>query len=71
MTRVIGSKNLDNGDRYYYINNGVYQGYMLKQLGEDMFNEPPDPDFQKSGRSITRPFGDRPATAVTGSTRTE
>ena len=37
LSRIIGQKTLGNGHRHYYINNGVYQGYMVKQFGEDMF----------------------------------
>ena len=37
LTRIIGQKVMGDGKRHYYINNGLYQGYMVKQFGEDMF----------------------------------
>ena len=31
---IIGQKNI-NGNRHYYINNGIYQGYTVRLFGED------------------------------------
>lgn len=39
---IIGQKTLDSGNRHYYLNNGIYQGYMVRQFGEDMEVEPLD-----------------------------
>lgn len=31
---IIGQKNI-NGNRHYYINNGIYQGYTVRNFGEE------------------------------------
>jgi ornithine decarboxylase len=33
---------MPSGQRHYYINNGIYQGYMVRQFGEDMEINPVD-----------------------------
>ena len=43
VSKIIGCKSLGKGDtirKHYYINNGIYKGYMVRQFGEDMFIDP-------------------------------
>ena len=42
---IIGQKTLKSGNRHYYLNNGIYQGYMVRMFGEDMEIEPLDPSI--------------------------
>ena len=34
-SKIIGQKTLRNGDRHYYVNNGIYQGYTVRIFGEE------------------------------------
>ena len=44
--KIIGQKTTD-GHRHFYINNGIYQGYMVRQFGEDMEFHPLDDACKK------------------------
>ena len=45
-SRIIGQKILKSGDRHYYVNNGVYQGYTVRVFGEQQFLCPLDPSVE-------------------------
>ena len=38
---------------HYYVNNGIYQGYMVRIFGEDMFVEPLDNLNQRKKANTT------------------
>ena len=35
VSSIIGQKEKKNGEKHYYINNGIYQGYTVRIHGED------------------------------------
>lgn len=41
-SKIIGSKIMKSGDRHYYVNNGIYQGYTVRIFGEEQYLGPLD-----------------------------
>lgn len=56
-SKIIGTKVMPNGHHHYYVNNGIYQGYMVRVFGEDMLIEPLDKEVEKRKKHKTTFWG--------------
>ena len=60
VSRIIGTKTIKRGEqinKHYYINNGLYKGYMLLRFGEPQYVRPLDPEHEKREMHNTTYWG--------------
>ena len=60
LSRIIGTKTIARGEevkKHYYINNGLYKGYMLRLFDEPQYLRPLDPAHEKRPKHSSTYWG--------------
>lgn len=52
LSRIIGQKTFGNGNRQYYCNSSLYQGYMINMFGEESDQEPLNKKLEKTRKTL-------------------